>query len=366
MKIGILGTRGIPNNYGGFEECAEHLGVLLVSMGHQVWVYNSHRHPFNQKNYQGVEIIHKYDPEHRMGTAGQFIYDLNCIIDSRKRGFDVILLLGYTSSSIWQRLIPKKPVIVSNMDGLEWKRSKYRPQVRKYLEYAEKWAAKGSDILIADSQVIQEYLERKYAVDSVHIAYGADLSSKNEPQVLEAYNLEPEAYHLLIARLERENNIELILDGALRSESSHPFLVVGNHETAYGNFLKNKYKDSRIRFVQGIYEKDKLNSLRHNARLYFHGHSVGGTNPSLLEAMASKVFIVAHNNKFNREVLGEDAAYFNDPSDVANHLDHWEKTTAAREQIASNYRKVKEKYQWSLIAEKYEITFQQALIRKRK
>lgn len=366
MKIGILGTRGIPNNYGGFEECAQHLGVHLVSRGHQVWVYNSHRHPYNQKNYLGVEIIHKYDPEHRMGTAGQFIYDLNCIIDSKKRDFDIILLLGYTSSSLWQKLLPSKAVIISNMDGLEWKRSKYSSRVQQFLKYAEKWAAKGSDILVADSKGIQEYLERKYRVDSVHIAYGAEIIGKGDPSILESYNLNAHAYHLLIARLEPENNIETILDGVLRSDNSSPFLVVGNHETTYGQYLKKKYKDGRIRFVQGIYDKDKLNNLRYYARLYFHGHSVGGTNPSLLEAMASKVFVVAHQNKFNHEVLGEDAGYFNDAGDVANHLDHWEKTAAAREQIANNTRKVREKYHWKLIAEEYEITFQQALIRKRK
>lgn len=366
MKVGILGTRGIPNHYGGFEECAEHLSVHLVSMGHQVWVYNSHRHPFGQKNYQGVEIIHKYDPEHRFGTFGQFIYDLNCIIDSRQRDFDIILLLGYTSSSIWQKLLPSTAVIISNMDGLEWKRSKYSSRVRKFLRYAEKWAANGSDILVADSKAIQSYLNTRYPTDSVHIAYGAETLGKGDPSVLENYNLEPNTYHLLVARLEPENNIETVLDGVLISENQFPFLVVGNHETDYGQFLKGKYKDSRIRFVKGIYDKDKLNNLRHYARLYFHGHSVGGTNPSLLEAMASKVFIVAHANEFNREVLRDNAAYFRDASDVANHLDHWEKTAAAKEQIANNTRRIKEKYHWKKVAEEYEITFQQALIRKPK
>lgn len=364
MKIGILGTRGIPNNYGGFEECAQHLAVHLVKMGHQVWVYNSHRHPFAQKNFEGVEIIHKYDPEHRFGTVGQFIYDLNCIIDSRQRDFEIILLLGYTSSSLWQRLIPKRPVIISNMDGLEWQRSKYSKSVRKFLRYAEKWAAQGSDILVADSLAIQRHLNQKYATDSVHIAYGAKDMSKSDESVLETYNLEKEAYNLLVARLEPENNIETILDGVLVSETNLPFLVIGNHETDYGSFLKSRYKDSRIRFLKGIYNKGKLDNLRHFAKLYFHGHSVGGTNPSLLEAMACKVFIVAHANPFNREVLGDNAAYFSDSSDVANHLDHWEKTSAAQEHIAANLRRIKDKYQWQLVAEEYEVTFQQALIRK--
>ena len=124
MKIGILGTRGVPNYHGGFEQFAEYLSLGLLKRGLDVYVYNSHNHPYQEKIYKGVKIIHKNDPEHKLGTAGQFIYDLNCIRDSRKRNFDIIYQLGYTSSSIWWWLMPKKTIIVTNMDGLEWKRTK--------------------------------------------------------------------------------------------------------------------------------------------------------------------------------------------------------------------------------------------------
>ena len=366
MKIGILGTRGIPNLYGGFEECAQQLGSRFVKMGHQVWVYNSHRHPYDQKSFEGIEIIHKYDPEHRLGTFGQFIYDLNCIIDSRQRDFDALIVLGYTSSAIWQRLLPSKhSLIVTNMDGLEWKRSKYHPYVQKFLKSSEKWAALRSDILIADSKVIQEYLEARYPTDTVHIAYGAHSFKKPNPEILESYGLEPGNYNIIVARLEPENNFELILQGVAQSESNRIMLVVGNHDTPYGEYLKNKFKDSRIRFVRGTYKKEKINNLRHYSHLYFHGHSVGGTNPSLLEAMACKCSIVAHRNRFNYEVLGEDAYYFNDAVDVANHLDHLEAEEVFRSRKQNNLLKIKERYNWQLIAEEYEITLQQGLIRKR-
>ncbi|QNR23299.1 DUF1972 domain-containing protein [Croceimicrobium hydrocarbonivorans] len=365
MKIGIIGTRGIPNLYGGFEECAQQLGLRLVEMGHQVWVYNSHRHPYDQKNYQGIEIIHKYDPEHRYGTIGQFIYDLNCIIDSRKRKFDAILLLGYTSSSVWQRLLPKRSLILCNMDGLEWKRSKYSPRVQKFLKYAEKWAARRSDILIADSTVIQEYLESQYPNDTVFIPYGADIFKKGNPEILDAYGLDAGDYNLLVARLEPENHIEMILQGVVQSESQRLMLVVGNHDTPYGEYLKEKFKDARIRFVRGTYKKDKINNLRYYSHLYFHGHSVGGTNPSLLEAMACGCSIVAHRNRFNYEVLGENASYFSDHIDVANHLDHMDTDAVFKERIQENRRRIEERYNWQLIAEEYEITMQQGLIRKR-
>jgi len=125
MKIGILGSRGIPNHYGGFEQFAGHLSTGLVKQGAEVWVYCSHDHPYTGESWNGVHLIHCYDPERSIGALGQFVYDFNCIRDSRKRDFDIILQLGYTSSSVWHRLLPEKPVVITNMDGLEWKRSKY-------------------------------------------------------------------------------------------------------------------------------------------------------------------------------------------------------------------------------------------------
>ena len=136
MKIAIIGTRGIPNHYGGFEQFAEYLAVYLVKHNCEVYVYNSYNHPYQEPVFNGVNIIHCRDPEKKMGTIGQFIYDLNCILDTRNKDLDVILQLGYTSSSIWSFLLPKKPIIITNMDGLEWKRSKYWFLVRKFLKIA--------------------------------------------------------------------------------------------------------------------------------------------------------------------------------------------------------------------------------------
>ncbi len=138
LKIAILGCRGIPNRYGGFEQFAEKLSVGLVEGGHQVWVYNSHNHPCRDALWRGVHRVLCYDPEYRLGQFGQFIYDWNCIRDSRRRGFDIILQLGNTSSSVWHRQLPRASVVVTNMDGLEWKRSKYNRPVQRFLKYAEK------------------------------------------------------------------------------------------------------------------------------------------------------------------------------------------------------------------------------------
>lgn len=362
MKIGILGSRGIPNEYGGFEECAQQIGVRLVKMGHRVTVYNSHRHSYDQKEYEGVEIVHKYDPEHRMGTIGQFIYDFNCIIDARWRKFDVILLLGYTSSSLWQRFMPSRVALISNMDGLEWKRSKYKPIVQRFLKRAEKWAALGSNVLIADAEAIRDYLNQQYKTEVVYVPYGATKPSRPDKAYLKLYNLEQGSYNLIVARLEPENNIETILKGVQLSKSERVMLVVGNHETPYGEWLKATYRDSRIRFVKATFKKENINTLRQYAHLYFHGHSVGGTNPSLLEAMACKCLIVAHRNPFNLEVLAKEGNYFMDENDVVNAIDLLDKNEVQKERMQKNLEKIEIKYNWDLIAEQYEVVLEQSLI----
>ena len=184
MKIGILGTRGIPNHHGGFEQFAEYFSVYLAEQGHEVYVYNSHDHPYQQKAFKNVQILHCQDPEHKIGTIGQFIYDFNCIKDSRKRDFDVILQLGYTSNSIWHWRLPEKPVIITNMDGMEWKRSKYKPLVRRFLKHAEGLAVKSSDFLISDSIGVQDYITKTYNKPSKFIAYGASVFSESNNEVL--------------------------------------------------------------------------------------------------------------------------------------------------------------------------------------
>ena len=302
MRIGILGTRGIPNFYGGFEQFAQYLSEGLVKAGHDVFVYNSNLHPYQKKSWNGVNLLHCYDPEQNMGSAGQFIYDFNCILDSRKRNFEIILQLGYTSSSVWNWLFPKNVVIITNMDGFEWKRSKYSKPVQSFLKFAEKLAVLFSDHLIADSKGIQSYLKEKYNKDSVYIPYGANVFSSPDESVLKNYGLTPYNYDMLIARLEPENSIEEILDGFTASTVNRNFLVVGNTITPLGKKLVDKYQDSRIKFVGFVNGIEKLDSLRYFSNLYFHGHTVGGTNPSLLEAMASNAFICAHDNIFNKAI----------------------------------------------------------------
>jgi glycosyltransferase involved in cell wall biosynthesis len=240
------------------------------------------------------------------------------------------------------------------MDGLEWKRSKYSKRVQKFLKYAEKLAIKSSDYLISDSKGIQRYLGETYLKDSKYIAYGATPVLKFSPAILKDFQLKPFKYNMLIARLEPENNIETILDGIVKSNSNLDFLVIGKYDTSsFGNYIFNKFnKFKSIKFLGGIYNQNHLNDLRYYSNLYFHGHSVGGTNPSLLEAMANECLIIANDNDFNKSILQGNAFYFNTINDIENltncivksdHLDF----------LANNMESIKANFSWNKINNEY-------------
>ncbi len=354
MKIGIIGIRGIPNRYGGFEQFVEYIAPALVKKGHEVIVYTSSLHPYKETEWKGVRLVQKFDPEDKLGTAGQFIYDFFCILDSRKQHFDIILQLGYTSSSIWSFLFPRKPCLITNMDGLEWKRSKYSQPIQRFLTHAEKWAALHSDKLIADSKGIQEYLLEKYHKSSDFIPYGAELFQNPDENSLSLYGLKKHKFNLLIARMEPENNVETIIRGYIESGCSDPLIIIGNNTNKFGKYITYQYKAENICFWGPIYDINILNQLRYFSNLYFHGHSVGGTNPSLLEAMASQCLIVAHDNIFNRSVLEEDALYFNTASDIASILKKNISKPLFWSFVLKNNTKISSMYSWDIIINRFE------------
>ena len=240
------------------------------------------------------------------------------------------------------------------MDGLEWKRSKYSKKVQLFLRLAERWAALNADVLVADSIGIKEYLKMTYNKDAHFIAYGADEFTGPDAGVLAPFGLEPYGYDMLIARMEPENNIETILDGISKAKNKTKTIVIGNAMNTFGLYLQDKYADiDHIVFMGPVYDITVLNNLRYYSKYYFHGHSVGGTNPSLLEAMAAKSFIIAHDNEFNKSVLEENACYFNTSDDVCRLLDE---TIDMEEDLVreNNYMKIKELYSWDYIIDEYE------------
>ncbi|MDR3696836.1 DUF1972 domain-containing protein [Mucilaginibacter sp.] len=355
LRIAILGTRGIPNYYGGFEHISEYVSEGLVKRGYSVTVYNSHNHHYQKDNWNGVEIRHCFDPEYLVGTAGQFAYDFNCLLDARKRSFDVVLIMGYTSSSVWGKFYPPNSTIITNMDGLEWKRTKYSKPVQQFLRYAEKLAVKYSQFYISDSLIIKSYLGEKYNIESKYIPYGADLFSEEEREQVDNRKALKEDYFLLMARMEPENNIETILEGFNNSTSRRKFKVLGSTDNRFGKFITHRFKnDERIEFKGSIYDTGKVRALQNNSYLYFHGHSVGGTNPSLLEAMASEALIAAHNNPFNQSVLHSDAFYFSNANDVRNLVETVQRKETEKIMVNNNLQKIKYQFNWERIIDQYE------------
>jgi len=368
MKIAFISTRGIPNNYGGFEQFAEHISVGLAQRGHEVTVYSPHYHPYQEKEYKGVRIKHIYSPESWMGSSlGSFFYDYACLKDAlRNEHFDIIYEAGYTT------IIPayirfnvkaiKSPIFVTNMDGLEYKRAKFNKLVQKFVYWEEQMAVKYSQFLVADNMGIHDYYKEHFGRESKFLAYGANIYDNYSEEFLKEYGLERNQYLLIVARLEPENNLSMAIEGYIASEiyGKIPLVIVGKTNTPYGKYLVNTYSSyEHIRFTSGIYNFDKLNSLRYFSYAYFHGHSVGGTNPSLLEAMASECFILSHDNIFNKTVLGDNAIYYSDKDEVINLLNKLEILIRERKQLytTNNLEVIRTQYSWEKLIEEHEEYF---------
>lgn len=361
MRIAIIGTRGIPNNYGGFEQFAEFISTALVEKGFEVTVYNPHFHPYTGDEYKGVSIRRIYCPEDRLGSSAHFLYDYLSLKDAIRNGFDVIYAAGYGTLAPALLRFGKVKNLAVNMDGIEWKRSKWNAATKRIMRWCERITVKRAAHLISDNEGVKDYYLNDFGRDSAFIPYGADVVESFDPAAPSSYGLEPKQYYLCIGRLEPENNMEMAIDGYLSSgDRQRPFVVVGGYQSSYGQRLLEKYGNreaANVVFLGPIYDKNKLDSLRHYSKLYFHGHSVGGTNPSLLEAMAAGCPIAAHDNPFNRSVLNLNAFYFSNSLDVQRLLSEDVIDINEYSYIKENLQTLREKYTWGRIVEMYEIFF---------
>jgi len=236
---------------------------------------------------------------------------------------------------------------------MEWNRTKYPYLIKQFLKLAEKLAVKSNDIIVADSEVIKKYYIEKYKKETYFIAYPAVVFENPNFEILNEYNIKQNNYNLIIARLQKDNNIETIIDGVINSNSENKLLIVGNYNTKYGKFLIKKYNDKRIVFLNSIYNQLILNNLRFFSKYYFHGHSAGGTNPSLLEAMACSCLICANENKFNKSVLQEDAFYFSNSKDITNFINNKPEKSNFNNFINKNLYKISQNYSLEKITNEY-------------
>ena len=366
-KIAIIGSRGIPNRYGGFEKFTEIISTELVKKGFEVCVSCEYTSNIKHLDYKGVSLFYfpiKPPKSQLLRMVYEFFYDGYSLLLASKRA-DSVYMLGYSASFLF--FIPKlfgKKLFV-NPDGIEWKRRKFNPLVQFLLKLSEKISVFWADGLIVDSKVIKKYLDDKYDLDSIYITYGASevenakWDSEKLPNSIKSVNVNP-SYWLVVARLEPENNIEIIVDEYLTSKTNKPLIIVGNFQDPhYESQIKDRINnhspaDKKIIFTGGIYDQELLDMLRKNCFAYIHGHSVGGTNPSLLEAMIFKNLIIAHDNKFNREVCGEYGLYFKDHCDLKNIINLAEKNSVNFLELKEGvYNKVKTDYQWDKTVQDY-------------
>lgn len=364
MKIAILGTRGIPNAYGGFEQFAEYISHGLADIDHEVTVYNPHFYKPELKKIGKVNIVHIYCPEHSIGASAHYIYDFLSLKHAVKNDFDIIYEAGYATASLSYLLKRKgrKPYIVTNMDGIEWKREKWNSFTKLFIKYCEGLAVLRSDYLVADNEGIKSYLDNKYDIDSKFIPYGADIAQNFDNNVLRDLNIETNKFLLIIARIEPENNIGMMMSAYEKAQVAYPLIIVGNHTGRYAKELESKFShNENIRFVGGVYDKAKLDALRKSALCYIHGHKVGGTNPSLLEAMAADAYILAYENLFNGSVLNSNASFFKNEYELAALLRAVEKDRTANETLyrENNRNVILQKYSWKNIIQQYDIFFKE-------
>ena len=366
MKIAITGTRGIPNRYGGFEQFAQKLSVGLAARDHDVWVYNTKDHFYKEPTYQGVRIITKNSPEKLLGPAANYIYDFACLKDAISRKADIILECGFASAAPGYPFLKLKDCkLITHMDGMEWKRKKWSKHTRRIIRRSVVKTIQYSDALVCDHLEMIKFYATNYSLQPIYIPYGADMGGERDKTVLEAFKLRADSYYLVTARLEPENNILKIIHGYLAADLEDPLVLVGDHQGKYGRKIMGEFlEQKKIIFAGGIYHEESLDNLRHYSRALIHGHSVGGTNPSLLEAMAAGSWIIAHDNTFNRSILEEDAVYFKSQVDLTQLLQDIEnRLPSSREMIRNNQEKIRKEYQWEDVINGYEDLFKDLILK---
>lgn len=355
MKLAILGSRGVPARHGGFETFAEEISIRLAAAGHEITVMCPADSDTPDSVYHGVKL--KYVTIPHIGVFSQIVWDAKCFALSAGE-YDVVYMLGTGGSfAAWiPRLFGSKVWI--NNDGIEYRRKKWNLWGRAYLRLSEALAALFSSRVIADSQAIGYYLKHRYKglVRTSTIAYGAyPVTQKANPELLSRWSLKTGRYYLVVCRLEPENHLLEIIEGFEKSASPCPMVIVGNISDPNRYVRKLlEHQGRRIRFLGTVYDRELLTVLRSHVRAYIHGHCVGGTNPSLLEAMACANLIIAHDNVFNREVLADTGMFFKDQSELASDIDQIDSGVVDIETLRNGaLQRIRSSYTWDHIADLY-------------
>jgi glycosyltransferase involved in cell wall biosynthesis len=348
----------VPARYGGFETAVEEIGSRLVDRGHEVVVYCRDAGDLAPGTHLGMELVH-LPAAHRksLETLSHTALSVSHLL-ARRRPCDAAFVFNAANAPLIPPLRARGVPVVVHVDGLEWQRDKWQGAGRRYYRVVEGLAVRWADALIADAQGIADYYADEFGAPTELITYGAPVQDDPGATRLAELDLHPLAYHLVVARFEPENHVREIVMGYSESTSRHPLVVVGS--APYSNDYIAEVRrladaDPRVRLLGGVWDQAQLDELYANSLTYLHGHSVGGTNPSLLRAMGAGTAVLAYDVVFNRETLGDRGWFFDRPATLARLL---EEAEARPDTLADAGRALRERarttYDWDDVTSLYE------------
>ncbi|MET4059035.1 glycosyltransferase involved in cell wall biosynthesis [Arthrobacter sp. UYP6] len=323
LRVAMVGTRGVPAHYGGFETAIEEIGSRLAERGVEVTVYCRPHDEQRPETHRGMRLVHL--PALRVKVGETLSHTaLSALHMLRASRYDAVFVFNAANAPFLPLLRCSGTGVAVHVDGLEWKRSKWDGKGRAYYRWAEQASVRGADALIADARGIADYYRSEFDAATRLLTYGAPETEDIGSDKLGEVGLSRDGFHLVVARFEPENHVDLILKAYRESNSRLPLAVVGSapYAEAYTERIRALAEsDSRIKLMGGVWDQGLLNQMYTHARTYLHGHSVGGTNPSLLRAMGAGTAVLAYDVVFNREVLGEESGrYFSSVESLAESL----------------------------------------------
>jgi glycosyltransferase involved in cell wall biosynthesis len=364
LRIAMVGTRGVPARYGGFETAVEEIGRRLAAAGHRVVVYcrtGPDGDGPRPERHLGMELVHL--PAARKRSLETLSHTALSVAHLARHRTDVAFVFNAANSPLLPVIRAARIPVATHVDGLEWKRAKWGPTGRRYYRAAEALSVRWSDALIADAAGIADYYTREFAAPTTLLTYGAPLIAPGSDRLAEL-GLEPGGYHLVVARFEPENHVDVLVDGYRRSAARKPLVVVGS--APYSDEYTARVHglaDDRVRFLGGVWDQVQLDQLYASSFTYLHGHSVGGTNPSLLRAIGAGAPVIAFDVDFNREVVADAGGYFADATDVAARVEEAEADPAAVATAGARARELAARYDWDEVAAGYERLAQRLAVR---
>ncbi len=359
MSIALLGTRGVPARYGGFETAVDEVGRRLVTLGHDVTVYcrKSNSDDPNLRQHLGMHLVHL--PAIQSKAVETLSHSgLAAVHALARRRFDVVFLFNSANAVFLPLLRRHRTPVAVHVDGIEWQRAKWTGAGKRYYRRAESLAVRWADALIADAPGIADYYAREFGATTELLTYGAPILRGLPDDRLAEVGLERDRYHLVVARFEPENHVDLIVQGYRASRAQLPLVVVGGapYGEAYAKLVSDAaHGDPRVRLLGSVWDQTLLDQLYSHALLYLHGHSAGGTNPSLLRAMGAGTAVGAFDVVFNRGVLGEWGQRFTDAADVGAIVEAAEADPDAQATVGEALRsRAEAEFRWDDVAAGYE------------